>query len=56
VERERDEESGALYFESSRGGTASATEFTSETFQTGCRKRQSAGRLRYDGTIPKSHV
>jgi len=56
VARERDEESGALYCGSTRGGTASATEFTSDTFQTCSRMRQSARRLQYDGTIPKPHV
>jgi len=53
VARERDEESGALHFGSSRGGTASATEFTGDTFQTSSRMRRSARRLQYDGPIPK---
>ena len=51
--KERDEESWVLYFGSSGGGTASATEFISDTFQTGARMRQSASRLSSDGTIPK---
>jgi len=56
VARERDDESRALVFVSSRGGTVSATEFTSDTFQTCSLMRQSAGRLRYDGTIPRPQV
>jgi len=56
VARERDEEFRVLYFGSSPGGTTSATEITSDTFQTYSRMRQSARRLQYDGTIPKPHV
>ena len=54
--REEDEVSEALYFGSSRGGTAPATGFTCDTFQTCSRMRQGARRLQYDGAIPKPHV
>ena len=54
--RERDEESGVVYFGSSRGGTRSATDFTEETFQTWSRMRHSPGRPQYDGTMLQPHV
>ena len=54
--KEGDEESGALYFGRSPGGTASAREFTSNIFQKCSQMGQSAHGLQYDDTIPKPHV
>ena len=54
--RESDEESGVQNFGSSPHGTASATEFTSDTFQISSRMGQSASRCQYHGIIPKPDV